>query len=90
MYLNASCFSLSIGIGDYSRDGIHCDINNTAIKALNIIGICVATVCNLLIIIVINIHCRIDACIGSVFYHMLSPDSLHVVVCLLHMLHIPP
>ena len=55
-----------------------------------ILAFLVKIVCNLLIIIVINIHCRIDACIGSVFYHMLSPDSLHVVVCLLHMLHIPP
>jgi hypothetical protein len=47
-----------IGIGDYSRDGIHCDLNMSAVKVLNIIDICVATICNLLILLYIVRECH--------------------------------
>mmetsp|Transcript_15354 Transcript_15354/g.14724 ORF Transcript_15354/g.14724 Transcript_15354/m.14724 type:complete len:396 (+) Transcript_15354:229-1416(+) len=52
------CVSGWTGKGDYSRGGLHCDINKDAITGLNITAIIVNVICCILIVIYVVKECR--------------------------------
>lgn len=80
-YLNHIHIIFSTGIGDYSFNGSHCDINEASIEALNIINICVASTCNLLIILYIINECRRK---GKLYFLSSHPKALFPLFFLLY------